>query len=114
MKACPGCFRFRWQSEYAKRRRGHSSYCVWCLTAQRAKRRALALGTPGPHFTGAEWEGLVEDRLYCCVACGQTDVMLVPDHIIPLSKGGENAIWNIQPLCGECNASKGTAVAVYR
>lgn len=29
------------------------------------------------------------------------------DHVIPLSKGGDHAIWNLQPLCHYHNSSKG-------
>lgn len=42
-----------------------------------------------------------------CLACGRTDRSLTPDHIIPLSRGGDNVASNIQPLCGPCNSSKG-------
>lgn len=42
-----------------------------------------------------------------CVACGRSDLSLTVDHIIPLSRGGDDIASNIQPLCQPCNSSKG-------
>lgn len=46
-------------------------------------------------------------RLYksVCVACGSKE-NIVADHIIPLSRGGDNSEGNLQPLCHSCNCSK--------
>lgn len=47
--------------------------------------------------------------LYYCKRCHklfrkeQMDV----DHIVPQSKGGSDALWNLQGLCQHCNRSKG-------
>lgn len=45
---------------------------------------------------------------YKCVNCKQyfhkSDIDI--DHIIPQSKGGTDAIWNLQPMCKHCNRSK--------
>lgn len=29
------------------------------------------------------------------------------DHIIPLSRGGDNTLANVAPACSSCNSSKG-------
>lgn len=44
-----------------------------------------------------------------CVYCGRTasdGVTLHADHIVPIAKGGQTVIDNLQTLCSECNAGK--------
>jgi 5-methylcytosine-specific restriction endonuclease McrA len=43
---------------------------------------------------------------YRCVACGSVDDLCV-DHIIPVSRGGDTVLSNLQTLCGTCNRKKG-------
>jgi 5-methylcytosine-specific restriction endonuclease McrA len=40
-----------------------------------------------------------------CAHCG-TGSNLTIDHIIPLSKGGDNQVHNLQMLCEPCNTKK--------
>ena len=49
-----------------------------------------------------------------CLSCGRNDVKLTIDHIIPISKGGQDTAPNIQPLCQVCNSSKGARHIDYR
>jgi 5-methylcytosine-specific restriction endonuclease McrA len=62
------------------------------------------------HHSRAEWLALLEAVGHRCVRCGRKD-RLTRDHVIPLSKGGDDRIENIQPLCHWCNARKGARVA---
>lgn len=65
-------------------------------------------------FTGREWLSLLEQYGNMCLCCKSIDKKLVPDHIVPLSRGGINVIENIQPLCETCNKKKFTKTTDYR
>jgi len=45
---------------------------------------------------------------YQCQSCGKTtlETNLTIDHIIPLARGGQNDISNLQTLCFTCNQRK--------
>ena len=49
-----------------------------------------------------------------CCACGQSSKDMTVDHVVPLSQGGTNSMWNLQLLCGPCNSEKGNSAADYR
>jgi hypothetical protein len=67
--------------------------------------RAKSLGIEGI-LTAEDWAELVEKHGGKCASC-RGGKYLVIDHIIPLSRGGTNTKDNIQPLCVQCNSSKG-------
>jgi 5-methylcytosine-specific restriction endonuclease McrA len=64
----------------------------------------------------AEWEALLQQYGFRCLACGRTEptIKLEADHVVSLFDGGSNAITNIQPLCRSCNARKGIKTIDYR
>jgi 5-methylcytosine-specific restriction endonuclease McrA len=41
-----------------------------------------------------------------CVVCGNSDVTI--DHIVPVAKGGNHSVGNLQGLCRSHNSSKGS------
>jgi hypothetical protein len=45
---------------------------------------------------------------HACVYCG-ADKALEGDHIVPLSRGGSNALTNLATACRPCNLSKGSS-----
>lgn len=70
---------------------------------RKARRRAITREL-GSH-TYQEWSDLVKRAHGRCAKC-RKKAMLTKDHIIPLSKGGDDRITNIQPLCHTCNSRK--------
>ena len=52
-----------------------------------------------------DWKNMLDECGGACLHCGSTQD-ITQDHIIPLSKGGQNVIENIQPLCRSCNSKK--------
>ncbi|WP_420635223.1 HNH endonuclease [Candidatus Palauibacter sp.] len=44
-----------------------------------------------------------------CVRCGAEENLQF-DHIIPVAKGGGNAMDNIQILCADCNRQKSDSI----
>ena len=81
------------------------------VSAYHHKRRARS--RVGLHFSGSEWSDLKRFYGENCLCCQQSR-KLTADHIIPLSQGGSNGIWNIQPLCRSCNSKKGVKTIDYR
>ena len=79
-----------------------------------ARRSRIRLA--GPSFTAQEWTELKERYAFQCLACRKTEpsIKLVPDHVVPLCRGGSGDIGNIQPLCGPCNSVKHRAATDYR
>lgn len=65
--------------------------------------------TPVPaasQVTSAKRWAIFKRDGYACLRCGG-DSDLTIDHIVPRSKGGANAVSNLQTLCRSCNCSKG-------
>lgn len=72
------------------------------IRADYVTRRKEAAGS----HTEAQWEALVASYSHRCAYCTRSDRALVKEHVMPLSAGGTNDIWNIVPACQSCNARK--------
>jgi 5-methylcytosine-specific restriction protein A len=57
------------------------------------------------HRLRPEVRALVWSRYSECFACG-TEQSLTLDHVIPLTRGGDNDPSNFQVLCRRCNSRK--------
>jgi 5-methylcytosine-specific restriction endonuclease McrA len=80
--------------------------------AQHNARRAKKWGVAGA-WTADEFLALCAKYGNRCLCCGRRDP-LSPDHVVPISLGGPNAISNLQPLCCQCNRDKYTTTTDYR
>jgi 5-methylcytosine-specific restriction enzyme A len=72
-------------------------------------RRALKKGNGGS-FTPLEWKAIKRLQGFACLMCGrkEPEITLTVDHVVALTRGGQNCARNLQALCGSCNSSKGT------
>jgi hypothetical protein len=98
----------------------NQSYCLPCARQRdrekriedpgvnRAKvnRRRARLHSANGSFTKEEWRALIKCYKSRCAYCGIKSKSLTADHVIPLSAGGCNFIYNIRPACRSCNAKK--------
>jgi len=74
----------------------------------KSKRRAIIKDIVNT-LTSQEWLGILEAHNYRCAYCGvEFDCEDLPekDHVIPISKGGDNTKENVVPSCRICNAKK--------
>lgn len=92
-----------------KYRRENPEKCATWVENRRS-RKINAKGT----ITSQEWKNLKIKYDNTCLCCLRKDVRLTLDHVIPLSKGGDNTIENSQPLCGSCNSTKSDKTIDYR
>lgn len=89
-----------WRSEYLVKNREQ-------YRANTIKRRAIIRGCSGTH-SGQDIKNILNNQKSKCAICKCSirdgyDV----DHVIPLSKGGDNGPMNLQLLCPTCNRQKG-------
>lgn len=52
------------------------------------------------------WEDIKACYDYKCAYCGNKSRRLTKDHIMAVSRGGEDSMTNIVPACSTCNFSK--------
>ncbi|MBN1429037.1 MAG: HNH endonuclease [Anaerolineae bacterium] len=97
----------RWYSRERAAGRAWRESNTETIRANRQQRRAEAANAPVNSLTAAEWQWLLERYDSRCAYCGLQGNELTPDHIIPLSRGGDNALSNIVPSCCSCNLRKG-------
>lgn len=57
-------------------------------------------------FPVVEWKHRISKFDTYCPYCDSTGHKLTIDHVIPITKGGTNDIWNLVPCCTSCNCSK--------
>ena len=116
-RTCYLCRRFLPTEKFTRRSNGtYFSGCKDCnLNVFAQRRRARMKGAAGS-FTTKEWNELIEKydrcprckRLWSEIPCPRGRKSVVTrDHMTAISKGGSNAIENIQPLCYSCNSKKG-------
>jgi len=77
------------------------------IRASRQSLRARQVGATINDLSSVEWQWLLDRYDYHCAYCGSRGEGLTPDHVMPLSRGGDNTLSNIVPACGRCNLKKG-------
>jgi len=77
-----------------------------------SKRRAIERNIINT-LTEQEWLDILETYNYRCAYCGidfDENTLPVRDHVIPISKGGDNTKENVVPSCVICNSKKGNRI----
>ena len=60
-------------------------------------------------LTAEEWIDILKEYKFRCAYCGKEFTLFdreTHDHVIPISKGGDNTKGNIVPACKSCNSKK--------
>ena len=67
--------------------------------------RCTPLSNPIVDFTGEQWFTILSNQKNRCAMCHKQTKLTI-DHIIPISRGGNHTMTNIQALCRPCNSKK--------
>lgn len=76
------------------------------LAAVVARRDRLKNNRDSVGVSDRDWSRILRRHRHCCAYCGEASGALQRDHVIPLSRGGRDAIGNVLPACPDCNHSK--------
>lgn len=91
----------------------------WGETSGKTRAERLAVARQLATHSKEEWSALIKVCGDACVRCGihaaeLNGGVLCKDHITPIYQGGSDGIENIQPMCRECNSSKGPDCTDHR
>lgn len=89
---------------------GPAYYHILCDVYADWKYREKPYRKPTSKIPKEQWLVLQEKYNYQCFYCGKSGSNLTKDHVIPVSKGGEDTMENIVPACMECNRRKGVKI----
>ena len=90
-------------NKYKKTDKGKAA-CQRAKSKRRAKEKEI-INT----LTAEEWIDILKKYKFECAYCGKEFTLFdreTRDHVIPISKGGNNIKENIVPACNNCNARK--------
>lgn len=81
-------------------------------TRLQRRKRVARLNNALGDFTIEYFKWLCEQLNNLCVMCSKVfpQGKLTIDHMVAVTKGGKHDNSNIQPLCGRCNAVKGSRI----
>lgn len=71
-----------------------------------SRRRSNKINTSINSLSGETWKWLVSLYEHRCAYCGNFSKDITIDHVMPLSRGGNNTLGNIVPACRSCNSLK--------
>ena len=110
---CKICFR---QYEQQTRQQYNQSENGKQARRKRNNIRRTRKTQAGGSYSAAEWYNLCKFYDFHCLGCNKKLPFdkISPDHIKPVGQSGPSFIWNIQPLCGDCNRIKGNKEIDYR
>lgn len=77
------------------------------------RRQKLAKTPKELRLTAKHWKAVLDLCGNVCLSCGSTEDITI-DHVKPLSLGGLNTVFNVQPLCHHCNSIKRDTEIDYR
>lgn len=97
----------KWHAQHPSESRGWARQNRESIRTSAQGQRAARLHAAINTFSVAEWQWLIERFESRCAYCGKICTGLTPDHVLPLSRGGNNSLGNIVPACGPCNLRKG-------
>jgi 5-methylcytosine-specific restriction endonuclease McrA len=89
----------------------HNVLCEFVLRAWKKKRSVVGRVNRRLQLLSEEWAALRAEVFrrddYTCRYCGSRGGRLECDHVMPVSRGGVTALWNLVTACFGCNRSKG-------
>lgn len=94
------------QERRLERARKYSRESAEVNAARRARRRARERGAESRVVGGRDIARIKARQHGRCYYCAGTTVEMHVDHVVPLSRGGRNAIGNLVLACASCNLSK--------